>query len=52
MEIKGIFKRANSANDEAPALVIAISKLFFLHKKLSSKKNKLFLILFSSYSFL
>ena len=32
--------------------IIAISKLFFLHKKLSSKKNKLFLILFSLYSFL
>ncbi len=44
----GIFKKANSANDDAPDLDIAISNLFFLHKKFSSKKNKLFSILLLS----
>ena len=33
----GIFKYDNSAKEDAPALVIAISNSLFLHNKLSSK---------------
>ena len=52
MAMKGILRLESSASEDAPALDIAISKFWFLHNKFCSKKNKLFLILFSLYSFL